>query len=112
MAKKIVLIAIFIVVVVLVFILYSNLSTITQPTQTINMRQKLAEELPEVSVSTADWESWTKIFQDGGGVVTRVDGWDAFKDYCENYTFAVMIDENARVVWFKGSFTQAIYYKY
>jgi hypothetical protein len=112
MTKKIAFIAIFIVAVVLVAVLYTSLSASTQPAQTINMRQKLAQELPEVDVSTADWESWRGIFEDGGGVVSRVDSWDAFKDYCESYTFTVMIDEDAHVVWFKGSFTQAIYYKY
>jgi hypothetical protein len=112
MKKKIAFIAIFIVAVVIVVVLYANSLTSTQPTPTVNMRQKLAQELPEVNVLTADWKSWSKIFQEGGGAVSNVDSWDAFKNYCESYTFTVMIDEDARVVWFKGSFTQAVYYKY
>jgi uncharacterized protein YycO len=112
MKKKTAFIAIFIVAVVLVVVLYANSLTSAQPTQTGDMRQNLTQELPEVSVLTADWESWSKIFQEGGGVVSRVDSWDVFKNYCESYTFTVMIDEDACVVWFKGSFTQAIYYKY
>ena len=94
-------------------LLYTRPTFLTQPQPEVKMREKLSNELPDLTVTNADWTVWSKILTDSGGVLTRMNTWEQFKESCRQAIYpTIQLDETNRVVWFKGSFTQAVYYEY
>jgi len=57
---------------------------------------------------------WSRTFRDSGGILTKMDTWEQFKEsYRQSIGgLPIMLDEDNRVVWFKGSLSQAVYYEY
>jgi hypothetical protein len=115
--KKMLLLIVFIIAITVIvgLILYFQSPSLFQPKPEIDMAQKIRDEISnDVSILNYDWIVWSKTFRDSGGVLTKMDTWEQFKEsYRQSIKpFTIMLDEANRVVWFKGSLVQAVYYEY
>jgi len=112
----------FLTVLLIGFALFSgliklNLSLLSsQPKPEINMRQKILDELPDgYSIQESDWVVWSRTFRDSGGIFTKMDTWEQFKEsYRQNRLLVLFIglDQQNRVVWIRPAWNQVIYYEY
>jgi len=100
------------VLVVIGYFVYINFPLSSKPE--IDMYQKIREEISNgYSVLQYDWMVWSRTFGDSGGILTKMDNWEQFKEsYNQSFGGPIMLDEQNRVVWFKGSAIQAVYYAY
>jgi len=87
----------------------------SHPQPEIDMYKRIQEEIPNgYSILTYDWTVWSKTFKDSGGILTKMDTWEQFKEsYRQSIGgLPIMLDQENHVVWFKGSANQAVYYEY
>jgi hypothetical protein len=89
-------------------------SSFLEPKPAVDMNQKIQDELSTNSISNTDWTVWSRTFRDSGGILTKMDNWEQFKESYKQspWVIVIMLDQNARVVWFKGAMNQATYYEY
>ena len=66
------------------------------------------------SIVNYDWSVWSRTFKDSGGILTKVNSWEEFKESIKQSVplLAIELDEGNRVVWFKGAINHAVYYQY
>ncbi|MDT8781514.1 MAG: hypothetical protein IAX22_02550 [Candidatus Bathyarchaeota archaeon] len=83
----------------------------SEDTQIVDIKQKIMDELGEVTTSSS-WSAWSKTFTNSGGIITKMDSWEDFKSMYNFAKTSILLDESNHVIWFKGSLTQAVYYKY
>ncbi len=95
--------------------LYTRFSFLAEPQPEINMQQKIRDEISgSYSILAYDWNVWSKTFRDSGGILTKMDTWEQFKEsYRQSIKpITIELDETNHVVWFKGAINHAIYYEY
>jgi len=95
--------------------LYLGFPLLTQPKPEIDRSQKITDEISgSYSIVKYDWLVWSKTFQDSGGILTKMNTWEQFKEsYRQSINpITIELDETHRIVWFKGSMNQAVYYEY
>lgn len=94
--------------------LYSRLP-LAENQPEINMQEKINTEISgSYSIVNYDWAVWSKTFKDSGGTLTRMGTWEQFKEsYRQSiHPITIELDEDNRVVWFKGAMNHAVYCEY
>jgi hypothetical protein len=98
-----------------VLVFTNNLPSLSVNKPEINMNQKLQDELPgSYGITNYDWSVWSRTFKDSGGILTRANSWEDFKESFRQFpaVISIELDQNNHVVWFKGAINHAIYYQY
>jgi hypothetical protein len=115
LGKGLILAVIVIVILSISILAYTGaLSSFFEPKPAVDMNKKLLDELSADSISNTDWAVWSQIFKDSGGILTKMNTWEQFKESYKQFSsmYPFQLDQNARVVWFKCAMNQAIYYEY
>ena len=115
MGKGLLVVVILIILTIAGLFLYTRFAFLAEPEPEINMQQKIKDEVScTPSIVTYDWNVWSRTFRDSGGILTKMDTWEQFKEsYRQSIKpITIKIDEGHCVVWFRGAINHAIYYEY